>query len=132
MRKINPVEDTHFTYTHPNHQRPSMRPAAVLEAMPPKLRPVSADRVARMSDRVSASGVLEHLAQWRRQDNPRSASARTAVSDRAVLVGLLILSEEDSPLQVTQLAELFEYRIDSEARQLLGLPARTLQSKGSQ
>jgi hypothetical protein len=83
---------------------------------------VSYELVERMNDRVTVSGVLQQVAQWRRDDSPRSAAARTLVSDRAVVVGLLILSGEGAPLAMTRLADLFERRIDTKALRLLELP----------
>ena len=86
-------------------------------------RPVDSGLVAEMSARVTKSGVLDRLDNWRREDNVRPSKARMTVSDRAVLVGLLILSGEDAPLHAARLAELLEYRIDPDTHTLLEIPA---------
>ena len=85
-------------------------------------RPVSLEAVSAMNDRVLTSGVLRQLDAWRQEDKRRNTSAQTSVSDRAVLVGLLILSGEGVPMSMTRLAELFESRIDTASKELLGLP----------
>jgi len=85
-------------------------------------RPVALEVVTAMNDRVLTSDVLRKLHAWRREDKRRNTSTNTAVSDRAVLVGLLILSAEGIPMSMTRLAELFESRIDAASKELLGLP----------
>jgi hypothetical protein len=84
-------------------------------------RLVSPEVVTTVNDRILASGVLRQLDEWRREDKRRNTSTQTAVSDRAVLVGLLILSGEGVPMSMTRLAELFEARIDAASKDLLGL-----------
>jgi len=79
-----------------------------------------------MNDRVLTSDVLRKLHAWRREDKRRNISTQTAISDRAVLVGLLILSAEDVPMSMTRLAEMFESRIDAASKELLGLPTGLL------
>jgi hypothetical protein len=121
MKTNDRLNDIHTTNAHDVSERQVRMTTANVHAAVAS-RPVPAELVYKMNDRATASGVLEQLAQWRREDNPRSASARTVIADRAVLVGLLILSSEDSPLVITRLAELFEFRIDPGARRILGLP----------
>lgn len=88
-----------------------------------EFRTIQYPLVKKLNDRVTAAGVLDQIADWRRADTPRSASATTNVSDRAVLVGLLILAGEDSPMTIRCLAGLLQHRIDAEARRLVDLPS---------
>lgn len=85
-------------------------------------RPVRDQLVQALDESVTASGALESVYRWRHEDNPRSANARTVISDRAILVGFLVLSAERSPLRITDLADLFEHRLSSDSRRRLGLP----------
>jgi hypothetical protein len=85
------------------------------------------DKVRLAELRVRKSGVLERLAEWRRQDNPGlSHGGRPAlVSDRAVLVGLVLLAGENSPQLIRTLALTFQHRLTDESRALLALSAGT-------
>ena len=70
---------------------------------------------------LTQTGIVEKLAQWR-SDDRRTSVARTAtISDRAVLVALLLLARERSPLTMVSLADLFQYRLATESEELLGL-----------
>jgi hypothetical protein len=81
--------------------------------------------VAHAEARVAESGVVDKLAGWRGDDNQTAGvtEGATIVSDRAILVGLLLLASEHSPLGISCLAEIFQYRLTSESRALLGLPS---------
>jgi hypothetical protein len=81
--------------------------------------------VAHAEARVAESGVVDKLAAWRGDDNQTAGvtEGATIVSDRAILVGLLLLASEHSPLGISCLAEIFQYRLTSESRALLGLPS---------
>ena len=90
---------------------------------------ISDDKVATADRRIRKSGVLEHIAAWRQHDNPSvGAGGRpTLVSDRAILVGLVLLAGENSPQLVRTLALAFQHRLSDESRELLQLPAGTTQ-----
>jgi hypothetical protein len=79
--------------------------------------------VSETDARVAATGILDKLASWRREDNPahRGNNPRALVSDRAILVGLLLLASEHYPLSMTALADLFMLGLTLESRTLLGL-----------
>ncbi|QYF74364.1 hypothetical protein [Cryobacterium sp. PAMC25264] len=84
----------------------------------------SAEEVALAESRVVQTGVLDKLAAWRQQD-ARSTSAWTSsasISDRAVLVGFLLLAGHHSPLWIRSLADVFQYQLSAESRALLDLP----------
>jgi hypothetical protein len=97
--------------------------------------------VAVTNARVTASGVLDLLAAWRSEerDGPgrrpagvfedkatsRRGTQPGLISDRAILVGLLLLAAEDSPLQISALADVFHKRLPDESAVLLGLPTPT-------
>jgi hypothetical protein len=69
---------------------------------------------------VAASGVVDMLAGWRREDGVRAGVPR--VPERAILAGLLLLAREHAPLTITCLAEVFQDRLTGESSALLGLP----------
>jgi hypothetical protein len=79
--------------------------------------------VADAEARVAESGVLDKLTTWRGDDNHTTGVTERPiiVSDRAILVGLLLLASDHSPLMISSLAEVFQYRLTSDSRILLGL-----------
>lgn len=80
--------------------------------------------VQRADDRVHATGVLDALPAWRAADEGlRGAGGRhKLVSDRVVLVAMLLLVTEKSPLWVSEMSNLLAFRLTPEAREHLGLP----------
>ena len=90
--------------------------------------------VAHANALVTQTGILHTLDRWRAEDHITKRGG--LVSARAVLVGLLLLARERSPLSLTLLGELLHRRLTSASRQLLDLPARggsesTDEAKGS-
>ncbi|KQV05049.1 hypothetical protein [Leifsonia sp. Root112D2] len=86
---------------------------------------VEPKHLAAMNALLDKSGVLDKLAAWRDED-ARAAGTTTRVAlipERAILVGLLILSNEGHPLLISSLAYLFQYRLSAASRSFLGLPA---------
>ena len=79
--------------------------------------------VAHTNTLVTQTGILNTLDRWRTEDNITKRGG--LVSERAVLVGLLLLAREQSPLFLTSLGELLHRRLTSASRQLLDLPALT-------
>src|SRR5690554_4042070 len=77
--------------------------------------------VARVNALVTDTGILDSFRRWHTEDNitPRGG----LVSERGVLVGLMLLAREESPLALTSLAELLHSRLTSASRELLDLPA---------
>ena len=75
-------------------------------------------------DRVRRSGVIDMLASWHEADNPKIGvgGQPRKIHEPALLVGLLLLAQEHSPLFMRNLAALFEYRLTPAARSLIGLP----------
>jgi hypothetical protein len=57
---------------------------------------VTTEHVSETDARVAATGILDKLTAWRREDNPahRGNNPRALVTDRAILVGLLLLASE--------------------------------------
>jgi hypothetical protein len=78
--------------------------------------------VALTNARVDQSGVLPRLAAWRSEDAPARRRGSAIVSDRAVLVGLLLLASEHSSLSISSLAEALLHRLSPVSRSLLELP----------
>lgn len=77
--------------------------------------------VAHTNALVAQTGILQTLDRWRAEDNITKRGG--LVPERAVLVGLMILAREQSPLSLALLGELLHRRLTSASRQLLDLPA---------
>lgn len=77
------------------------------------------------SARVKESGVLKFLRRWHTEDNPTPGvgGRPRIIDDHAILVGLMLLAQEHSPLFMRNLSVLFQHRLTPESRILLGLPA---------
>jgi hypothetical protein len=82
---------------------------------------IDQEAVARTNALVTQTGILHTLDRWRAEDTITTRGG--LVSERAVLVGLVLLAREQSPLSLTLLGELLHRRLTSASRQLLDLPA---------
>jgi hypothetical protein len=73
--------------------------------------------------RIESTGIVQKLEEWRAEDaTSKGAGGRPPiVSDVAVLVVLLLLVRERSPLWVTEMRNVLWFRLTPEARALLGL-----------
>ena len=76
--------------------------------------------VAHANALVTQTRILHTLDRWRAEDNITKTGG--LVSERAVLVGLLLLARERSPLSLALLGELLHRRLTSDSRQLLDIP----------
>lgn len=74
--------------------------------------------------RVRQSGILEQLDRWAAEDsNAEGMGGRPAmISIRALLVALLLLAHEGSPLHIRRAAYLLQHRLSAPSRDLLDLP----------
>ncbi|WP_104126720.1 hypothetical protein [Cryobacterium sp. Y57] len=83
----------------------------------------TSQQVVLAHSRVLQTGILDKLVAWRSEDaRVAGASARsTFISDRAILVGLLLLASEHGPLLISSLAMVFQNRLTPESRALLHL-----------
>jgi hypothetical protein len=81
--------------------------------------------VAHAAARVDKSGALAKLAVWRREDalGHGVGGRPTLIGDRAILVGLLLLAQEKSPLWMRALADLLLHRLSPESQESLALPS---------
>ncbi|WP_276969243.1 hypothetical protein [Ferrimicrobium acidiphilum] len=74
---------------------------------------------------IDASGICVRVAKWRSEDQERAGKGRGgrpgSLNDRVVLVLLLVLALEGSPLLVTHAAAVVEHRLSGEARAMLGI-----------
>ena len=93
---------------------------------------ISDRQVESASARVKKSGVLEMLTEWHKLDNPRQGqSGRPAlIREHALLVGLLLLAQEHSPLFMRSLATMFQYCLSPASSALLGIPETIISLTG--
>ena len=83
----------------------------------------TSEQVILAHSRVLQTGILDKLAVWRSADTPVTG-ARTRpslISDRAILVGLLLLASEHGNFRISSLAVVFQNRLPPESRALLHL-----------
>jgi hypothetical protein len=83
------------------------------------------DTVKLTEGRVRKAGVVERLQAWREEDEDVfSIGGRPSlISERAILTGLLLLAKEGNAMFLTNLRDLFMYRLSDASRALLGLEA---------
>lgn len=74
---------------------------------------------------VESTGICARLAQWRSHDRERESKGPggrpATLDDRAVLVLLILLALEHSPLLVSRMAEAVSRRLSVQARVMLGI-----------
>ena len=79
--------------------------------------------VAAASDRVHQTELVDTIREWRDVDRvSKLGVGRPAlVSDRAILVGMLLLASDGHPIGVRALSDLFARRLTDESLLLLGI-----------
>ena len=82
---------------------------------------IAHDLVTQADTCLAQTGVLEKLALWRSETKRATAGRAAAISDRALLVALLLLACERSALTVGSIAELLQHRLTTDSKELLGL-----------
>lgn len=82
------------------------------------------EHVADASRRIIASGVLDLIAGWEHEDNPEPGRGGQPphFDYHAILVGLMLLAGEGSPMWLRNLNRLFYRRLTPESRTFLQLP----------
>jgi hypothetical protein len=85
--------------------------------------PITLQQVRVADARVRATGVLELIPGWRLQDGgPKGPGGQPArIDDRLILIALLLLVTEKRSMWMTNVANIFAYRLDADAREYLGL-----------
>ncbi|WP_150307214.1 hypothetical protein [Planctomonas psychrotolerans] len=73
--------------------------------------------------RIDAAGVLPKIAEWRAEDRymKRGGGRPSLLDDRAILIVSLMLMVEGSRLFVTEMRNVFHYRLTDDARVALGV-----------
>lgn len=73
------------------------------------------------SRRIDLAGVLPLLAQWRHEDEQKRyrGGRKPLLDDRAILVACMLIRAEGSPMWVTELRNVFWYRLTDDARAFL-------------
>ncbi len=91
----------------------------------PSYPSIDDQRVARAMSLIDASGICARVARWREEDRERAGKGPGgrpgSLDDRVVLVLLLVLALEGSPLLVTHVAAVVEHRLSGEAMAMLGI-----------
>lgn len=92
--------------------------------------PIPDHQVQFAANLVDRSGIIERVAAWRQEDRVREglgAGGRPRhVDDRAIVTIFVLLAMEHSPLHLIRAAQVVQSRLSSEARTVLGLPAKGL------
>jgi len=91
----------------------------------PSHPPIDDQRVALAIELIEKSGICVRVAKWRSEDQERAGKGHGgrpgSLDDRVVLVLLLVLALEGSPLLVTHAAAVVEHRLSGEAKAMLGI-----------
>jgi hypothetical protein len=91
----------------------------------PSHPPIDDQRVALTIRLIEVSGICARVAKWRSEDQEKAGKGHGGrpgnLDDRVVLVLLLVLALEGSPLLVTRMAEVIEDRLSREAKAMLGI-----------
>lgn len=82
------------------------------------------DDVRRAATMVDGSKTLEQLAAWRHENRQGThpGGRPPKIDDRVILIVLLLLAREHTPLWVTEMGAVLHRRLTKEARAFLGLP----------
>jgi len=95
-----------------------------------KLSKFSSQEIRLAGARIDAAGVVPKIAKWRAEDRQSIRSDGTVkgrggrkplLTDRSILIASLLLMMEGSPLWVTEMRNLFWYRLEDDARVELGI-----------
>lgn len=83
----------------------------------------SAHDVELAGRRIDAAGVVEKISQWRAEDRAgkHPGGRPPMLSNRAVLIVCLMLVLEGSPLWMTEMSNVFHYRLTPDGRTALGI-----------
>lgn len=83
---------------------------------------------------ADSAGICERLDEWRQEDRQRvgrgPGGRPGSLTDRAVLVLLLFLALEDSPLLVSRMAVTISRRLSPKSMGLLGINSAEIKEKG--
>ncbi|MEO7544860.1 MAG: hypothetical protein ABIT21_00965, partial [Terrimesophilobacter sp.] len=81
--------------------------------------------VSQAARMIDSSGVVEQVAKWRAEDtrHRHPGGRERIVTDRVILIVLLLLAREYSPLLGTGMGVVLYRRLTAEAREFLGLPS---------
>jgi hypothetical protein len=87
--------------------------------------PFTLEDVKLAARRIEAANVVADIERWRKEDeDPRIVGGRprtSPVGDWHILIGCLLLAKEHSPLWITELRNLFWFRLTPDAAEFLGL-----------
>ena len=87
--------------------------------------PIDDHRVARAIKLIDTSGICARVDKWRAEDRERAGKGPggrpASLDDRMVLVIMLALVLEGSPLLVTHAAAAVKYRLSEQAKAMLGI-----------
>jgi hypothetical protein len=73
--------------------------------------------------RIDAAGVLPAFAKWRTEDRhkKRGGGRKPILNDRHIMVAVMMLRAEGAPMHLTELTNLFWFRLTQDAKVALGL-----------
>lgn len=73
------------------------------------------------SDRLDIAGVIPKFAGWRAEDAKYRGGRKPVLDDRAILVACMLLRADESPMWITEIANIFQFRLDQDGRDALGI-----------
>ncbi|WP_157416062.1 hypothetical protein [Agromyces allii] len=85
---------------------------------------MTAETIREPLELLEAAGVIPFIEEWRAEDRSTHPGGRpAAILDTHLLVALLVLVLENAPPHLTLVRDLLAYRLDDDARGMLGVPA---------
>lgn len=83
----------------------------------------TADQVSLAGRRIDQAGVLPKFLQWREEDRVGTGAGGrpSLLDDRCIMIACMLLLTEGTPMWVTEMSNVFWYRLTDEARQELGI-----------
>lgn len=75
---------------------------------------------------VDSTGIIDRIDEWRKEERylagKRNGGRKPYITDRTILVVLMLLAREGRPLLLTEMGNVLHKRFTDEGRELLGLP----------
>ena len=72
--------------------------------------------------RLDLSKILPEFAKWDETDREYRGGRKPVLDDRAIMIACLMLRSEGSPLHITQIANVFRFRLTKGAKARFGIP----------
>lgn len=87
-----------------------------------KTNPFATAQIDHAAKRLELAKVLPKFAEWDEADRAYRGGRKPVLDDRAIMIAIFLLRAEGTPLHITQIANVFRYRLTRGAVERFGLP----------